>query len=744
MKKFLLFALAAAMVCTAGAQSFNSSRGGKQVSVAQTPAMAQVKKVAPVQAAPMQYSKAVTTPLDLGNKLTLNKNVKQFTKVTAASSIAAPLKAAALQESYTGMGTNYESKATETWKMYPSVYKEEDGTSTPVLVDLIPSIFEDGSVGVAYTEVDGEIVVEPTVVGTGTDKEGNTFYIMLFSAVDEEGCIRLSVSEDGRITTGASETLLFGAWEQPEYKFDDEEEELVGYLGYYAMYSKVKYLLADEIPAPSALYEPAATYLHVGTSISGYGYLSNLAVMPPFVTFPFKNLTSDLADGWAWSMDQLSYNRDTEEYEVANTQTADTRDFTVNTESAVYRPVQLVASYSGKSGEPFSWGLPATYPDDYPGEVFDPYVYGGQITDEMEFTDGTLATLTCANTSDFGSYYSGSFLTPGRTDRDYTLSTLVSYQGKPAAPLYITGVLFGVYQLEVTDEFNLKCKIQKVSFDEEGHLVLGDVLAESEITRDDLGEVSEYGSYLEWTDFYVEDEYGTTESIEYLFVEDEFAIVIEGWDNGTFECYSLIDGCEFGARANTYFFITGEEKDYPYYFTGNYQHLNLGIYGGWGYLHTEDNTDLSFGAEGGSATIHVDPMYYRLDDDENPTYSLYIEKITVDGEAVEEVPEWITIEVANEDYTKDENGSFVKGIDYDLVVTAAALPADVESRTAEVVFAQTGAMLKVKIAQGDNQGISTVVTTKPLKNMHTFNLAGQRTDSQKGIIVKNGRKFIQK
>ena len=121
---------------------------------------------------------------------------------------------------------------------------------------------------------------------------------------------------------------------------------------------------------------------------------------------------------------------------------------------------------------------------------------------------------------------------------------------------------------------------------------------------------------------------------------------------------------------------------------------------------------------------------------------------------MEEVPEWLTVDVANEDYTTatevDEDGNeyeyFVNGIDYDLVFTTEALPEGVENRTCQIVFFQTGAKLTITVTQDiDADGISTVVEKTPINNSHAYNLAGQRVNNHaKGIIVKNGRKQIVK
>ena len=701
----LLIVMAAMIGCMANAQLLNSNKTGKVYSAVQRPAMMQVKKDAPVKEPIQMHNKMVKKKLNLGQQLTLSQNAQvSLNPNLSFQTQTSSRKAAALKSTYTAIGTNYSTKVKESWTLKSGTLS--DGT-TPCLIDVIPvpeKFAELESIAVPYTQNDNEIVIQPIVVTT-LEEDGNTIYVLLFSAVDEKGCIRLTINEDGKLTTAKSDYYVYGSWEQPEYIYDDKENEFVGYLGYYAMYNGVQYFTEDEIPAPDARYEPAATYYHIGASSSGNGYVANYAVVPPYATIPFKNLTTDMADTWSWRMAQQTYNSETKDYSDAEVFTANTRDFSINTLPETYSPAELTASFRGESGETFTWGLPY----EYNGSYKDAKIFGGELTSSMIFSDETEATLTRANTKDFGYYYSGSYLTPGKSTADYTISTLISYQSKPAAPLYITGVHLGVYKLEAKEDFNLKCKIQQMTFDEQGRVVLGDVLAESEITYDDLGNIED-GSF-DWTEFYVEDEWGMTKSIDHLFVEDEFAVVIEGWDNGTFDCYSLIDGCEFGNVSNTYFKIAGDEEGTIYHYTNNYQHLDLGIYGGWGYLHTEDDTNLIFDKDGGTSTIHIDPMLHSKDEEtEKPTYSLFIEKITDGEEELEEIPEWLDIEVANEDYTIDKDGNFVHGIDYDLVFTAAALPEGKTTRSVQIVFFQEGAKLNITINQ-ENKSIITFADT---------------------------------
>ena len=245
-----------------------------------------------------------------------------------------------------------------------------------------------------------------------------------------------------------------------------------------------------------------------------------------------------------------------------------------------------------------------------------------------------------------------------------------------------------------------------------------------------------------------------SEIVDYLFIEDEFVIVIEGWDNGTFNGVLGSQEHNFNEVTSTWFQATGETRMRSY--GGGWPQLFIGLLDAtYGYLYTDDETNLIFDKDGGTSLVHVDPMYYGTDDEtKEPTYLLDIESVLEDGEEVEEVPEWLTVDVANEDYTTatevDEDGNeyeyFVNGIDYDLVFTTEALPEGVENRTCQIVFFQTGAKLAITVTQDiDADGISTVVEKTPINNSHAYNLAGQRVNNHaKGIIVKNGRKQIVK
>ena len=210
----------------------------------------------------------------------------------------------------------------------------------------------------------------------------------------------------------------------------------------------------------------------------------------------------------------------------------------------------------------------------------------------------------------------------------------------------------------------------------------------------------------------------------------------------------------FNEITSTWFQSTGETRLRSY--SGGWPQLFIGLLDAtYGYLYTEDDTNLIFAAEGGTSSIHINPMYYGVDDETgDPTYNLYTESVIEDGEETDEIPDWISIEIANEDYTTatatDDDGYeytyFVNGIDYDMVITVDALPEGVSNRTAKFVFFQTGAKLTVTVVQDvDPDGISTVVEKTPIKNSRAYNLAGQPVGKNyKGVVVKDGKKVIVK
>ncbi|MBR6141994.1 MAG: hypothetical protein IKQ37_09595 [Bacteroidaceae bacterium] len=654
-----------------------------------------------------------------------------------------------VDQKYNAHGVDYFNNQPADWELWKGTETIDGEEKTNVFVNLIPcpktfvELYPDG-IDVEYEEIEKTtFVVKPQVIASGEDEDG-PYYVMIFSGTADDGNIVLTEDKTG-LTTIEGESIYIGAWATDE--FDPSYE---AYQGGYIIIENPKYRTPDapaEAPEDVAC-EPEELVLFAGLGYSGYSYNDNLAMMGAYAPTSFRNCTFDIATNFEWSVKETV---DDEESTIKG----DERNFTLTTKgNGLYEDFVLTGYNEKEVSEPYTWGTGHALRDDGSVRYEAIHVYAGESANSFEFSDGTFAVMTRQN-PDYDLTFYINWATPDiyeqYSSNPTSIATIYSYQGKPATPLYLTGVTLPLVDFEAQDDFNLHIKLCKCKRSATGNLTVGDVIAESDATIDNVVADYEAGiKAVEFTELYVEDEFGMSETIDYLFIEDEFVIVIEGWDNGTFSAVLGSHEYNFNEITSTWFQATGETRMRSY--SGGWPQLFIGLLDAtYGYLYTEDDTDLEFADEGGTSTIHVDPMYYGLDDEtEEPTYSLYVESITEDGEEVEEFPEWLSFEVANEDYTTDTDDDgheyFVNGIDYDLVVTAAALPAGVDYRTAKVVFYQTGAKLTVTVTQGvDPDGIHTVVAKTPIKNSRAFNLAGQPVGKNfKGIVVKDGKKMLVK
>jgi hypothetical protein len=319
------------------------------------------------------------------------------------------------------------------------------------------------------------------------------------------------------------------------------------------------------------------------------------------------------------------------------------------------------------------------------------------------------------------------------------MSKIYCYHEKPAAPLYITGITLPLVNFTSTENFNLHIKIQKVNYPAGATKpTLGEVIAEGDATNENVNANFSAGlTAVEFNSLYTMDENEMSTDLDYLFLDDDFVIVIEGWDNGTFTgVLGSQDAPLDNARPSTWFEMTGKEGS-MYYYTGWMTSLFVGFLDAtYGYLYTEDSKDIKLDVAGGQAAIKVYPFYRNGEEAaaESGKTRLFLDENVADNE----IPEWLKVSIADEVYTDDEQS-------FNLVFSAEALPEGVEGRQANLVFMQEGAQLKVTVSQGETTGISATKTVIKTDNAQMFNVAGQRVNKgYKGLVIKNGRKFMNK
>ena len=703
MKKYLLVAVAALVAVSVNAQSLQKGISGKP-HAAKTIAKGELKsfdkdmKITSVRSSAATQTRKVEM---------FNMNVSSLKSVNEIKNATAIRRAGTVQSSYNGSGTNYQTKESATWKMLSGT--AEDGT--PLLADVIPlpeNWASLGNIAVKYSLSGSTITIAPQVVVSGQAQDGSTIYYMLHSWASDNGSIVLTLGEDGSLTTIDGEDIAYSAFSSETFDLSKDGP----YLGLVLDIEKVKYRMEGEVVIPVASYQPQTLFLHAGPNVNG-NYYTNL-MMPAYANIELANRTDMECDTYAWTAQTAKY--DGGYVEDGDPIIGTEKDFTFFSEDKTFFPVSLVSTLAGQASEPFKWNRSVWY--------------AGSSADGWD--DGESPKITMCKANPDGGL---SIINPAGT------KSIIAYQGKPASALYFTGTNLFVYKFEQTEgqELALTCKIHKAHRDPvTGKFSLGELIAQADVNAE-----VERGTWMEannlvrlnWDSFYREDEDGMTEDVPYLLLDEEFALVFEGWNNGTFSGSPLVfNSVSAGGFSNTYAILPDQETYVRSGWSGTFD-----VFAGfqnavYGYLYTEDSKDITIPVEGGQASIKVHPMYSNTNADENGSKTrLFLDQTVADND----IPEWLQIGFANEDY--DENYTF------DLVFQADALPAGVEGRQATITFMQEGARLEVTVTQGTVTGINVTTKTVKTSNSPAYNLAGQRVNKDfKGLVVKDGVKFMNK
>ncbi len=719
MKKFLLIALAAFTVGTANAQFAQKPTGKKNVAKQVVSAQSTSKKYAPVAA------KAVKPVLDKTTKV-FNHNAVSFKNLKNLSAQRAGTPA----QTYNAFGTDSDG-ASQNWEMTSGTATINE-VETKVLTNVLPNIFgfEEG-VTVPYSlDESGNIVIQPTLIASAKNESSPSgmLYIFLESATSSDGSITLTLNENGGID--GKYNLLYGCYPNETYNYEE-------YLGLYERYSNVGYYLPGQIAAPVVSFEPANLVLFAGLGLSGYSYTSNLAMTGAYATTSFANATIDPATAWAWTV----YQEEGEGENVKDVvyQESTEKNFSLNLTNEYVKNVSLVGTNVDQNSNPFIFGVGKCKKDDQSAKYTESYLYAGNAGDSFTFTDGSSAIMTRQDPDGDLTFYTN-WGTPDKASN--SMSKIYMYHEKPASPLYIEGVTLPMVGFSANEDFNLHMKIYEVESYAGSKPVLGNVIAESDATSEDINSQYDAGlTAVEFTSLYKEDEDGLSTDISYLFLDKEFVIVIEGWDNKTFSgVLGSQDAPLDNARTSTWFEMTGEEGS-MYSYTTWKTSLFVGFLGAtYGYLHTTDNTTINVATTGGDATINVEAMMRSQTEEQTSEPRLFVDNITMDeSSSINEetgLPSWLNVEVVN--VSED---AYKFGIKF----TASALPTEITGRYATITFMQEGALLPVTIVQGENlTGVESVKAVKA-ENGTAYNLAGQRvSDSFKGLVIKDGKKMMVK
>ena len=622
------------------------------------------------------------------------------------------------EKTYTGKGYDYGKSDNVTWEMQMGKAPAGDA----VIRDLVPSVESATGIptDVKYTEEGDKIIIQPQSVGTW-----NNYY--LYICDEANGTITLTKDAEGHITTPDDMMIVIGAFTTDAFDPTFTSVKKGGtYAGYIQIIEKPKYYAeGQEIPAPApeAKYEPASTILNVGLGLNGRSFLNTLSLLPAYAEIPYVNKTTDEAPAWSGGVNELEYDADAKEYVHVNEITGTDEDFSFFTKgSALFDGVTLTGINGTSASAPYVWGL------NEGGSVFQ-YV-GESITsfEDLNATVGIPQATTCNPA--FGAAAYIDLCTPDLCEtngvEDYP-TALCMYQGKPAAPLYITGLNLMVNNFTGNADFNLTARI--VEAKRTGNTItLGETIAYADASIDDVLTGNSTISRINFNDMYVLDEDEMSQSIDHLFLDKEFAVVIDGLDNGTFSCYFLSENGSNVTRTSPCTILETMTKEGVASSFRMVACMALGFNEAtYGYLHTTDNANFTPLADGGEAKIHIDDAMYRnVGDNDAVSPRVFVS---------DDCPEWVTIDTENVNET---------GTVFDLKFTFDKN--DGEARKATFYVWQEGAKIDVTVDQAGtiNTGISGI-TAEGTANGPRYNVAGQRVDaSAKGIVISNGKKQIAK
>lgn len=614
----------------------------------------------------------------------------------------------AYEYKYRGYGKDHETSSSVEWNTY-RVYSD----NTDLFLDLVPNPFGGiDYVPVEYTMEKGHITIQPQLVASGQTSAG-MMYIFIADQNTADGVINLNVDAKGRLSyDGAELGIIYGAFATNRF---DPTYNKRSYLGYYQITKSIEYWLDGESRPdvkPEVSFQTDATLLFAGLTSDFREYTNNLAIYPVGQPIPFTNITSDAVDTWSWTAERYD-----DEGNLAKPLNGKNRDFSILAEAnALYGNVTLVGTKGELESEPYTFG------SGHAKDAFYAYAGGtmGTFSDEQGF-----ALLSRFNLDNDGAFYSN-FATYDINGED-KISNFYLMQGKPSAPLYLTNLAIPFLQFKSpNNDFYLHAKLVKVTRDANGRPTFGDIIAQADASMDGVIAYESGVSTVVFDSFYVEDEDGMTMGVDYLFVEDEFAIVIEDFNNGTF---SGIMFCEAEPQASSliysYFELEGEEGLYSYGTAFAFKLLVAFVNGAYGYLNADsDLSKVVVPAEGGSASVTIHPMVCKNDG----TTLLYLDENS-------EIPEWLEVGFANEDYNNE--------FKFDLVFTAEALPAGEAGRSASFRLFQDGAYVDVTVLQGAAAAIEAIVTDAP--KAAAVNLYGMPAEAgYKGIVIRNGVKNLCK
>ena len=305
-----------------------------------------------------------------------------------------------------------------------------------------------------------------------------------------------------------------------------------------------------------------------------------------------------------------------------------------------------------------------------------------------------------------------------------SLDTIISTV-RNVSPLKINQINMPIYNSEtptieqiIPAEAQLKVEI--IAADLEQGIIYSDSIYASTIINPADCQAFGNGPASLVAKFWEEDPFGGVMEVSVLCPGD-FCVQITGYNEGNCNFGFMTD--YYAPVGSTLFKVNGK---YTEFWKGG-SNLAISYDAYWpGALYNGENEVLVAPVEGGVA---MDGSY--------SAFAIYSNIYDVEGAWIisDETAEWL--EFAVDASTLETEGYAVAQI------TAEALPAGVTGRKGAVVLDIDGFKLSIPVHQGETSGVENIVTPSVNDNKR-YNLLGVEVDeTYKGIVIKNGQKFIQ-
>ena len=349
----------------------------------------------------------------------------------------------------------------------------------------------------------------------------------------------------------------------------------------------------------------------------------------------------------------------------------------------------------------------------------------------------------------------------------YNIAGIWEIHEKPISPMYVENVVVlgrlnsDDSEAVIDDATPLKITICDIEEDENGREWPGNnVIAELTCTQSDVEPVTSSGKVIGFSYVFANKEtdiFGTETSVPFV-LDQKYCIVLSwvGQNNKVnigANVFTRKDD-DIYARVPAYMILEDENGEYATT-TLSYSGVTVTpiFEAMYDYVEVYDElTNTSTGekisglsiltapVEGGNIWEQTDPSINTFAYTE--TFLSWEDAEENENYFIDDMPDWITDYVIEEDREGDEASGFTF-----VSFTVEPLPAGMNSRSATVHISGKGFMSKpITIVQGNGEsGINTIKSDIRNAKAAIFNVAGQRVNNNyKGLVVKDGCKFMNK